>query len=102
MKIEECKNITDYLRICNVQSIDDLTDEQVIEWAEAGKMGLQTELSVDTVMFGMFGVKPNKQEAIRLLKQAIKEKKTFYCSYVENESCDGPIEKNNYFDMAIR
>ena len=106
INIENCKSIEEYLILCNVKSINDLTKEQVLAWAKSGKMGLVTQFSIDIVENGMFGVMPNMDKAIKLLKQAMLEKKDFYCSYVESESCNGPLEEDDAicdsFEMFIR
>ena len=46
MKIQDCKDIADYLKMCGVKSVDKLTKEQVFAWAYAGKMGVETEIAV--------------------------------------------------------
>lgn len=105
MNIEDCKDIKDYMALCNVRSIDELSDEQVLMWAKAGKMGLKTKVSVGIVEIGMLGKKPNLEKAIQLLKQAIAENKTFTCSYIIRESCDGPINvkgDKEYFKMIVK
>lgn len=103
MKIEDCNSIIDYLRMCSVQSVDDLTDDQVMAWAKSGKMGLNTKNSVGIVEYGLFGEFPDRKKAITLLRQAIKEQKEFFCAYVENESCDGPDEADyETFEMGVR
>lgn len=105
MSIEECKDLKDYISICNVSVIDDLTDEQVLAWAKSGKMGLKTKVSAKIVEYGMLGKMPNREKAIHLLKQAMAENKVFTCSYITRESCDGPIKKtdnNDNFMMRIK
>ena len=106
MNNEDCKNITDYLNICNVNSVDDLTNDQVLAWAKSKNMGILTRVSVRIVEKGMYGRKPDMEKAILLLKQAIKENKDFTCAYIENESCKGPNKtdgnKREYFAMGIR
>ena len=106
LNIEDCKSITDYLNKCNVSSIDDLTNEQVLTWEKKKKMGVLTRVSVRIVEKGMYGRKPDMEKAIMLLKQAIKENKEFTCAYIENESCKGPDKndgnKREYFSMSIR
>ena len=103
--IDNFMDITEYLKQCKVGTVDDLSAEQVLAWAKAGKMGLTTELSVDIVENGLYGVKPDYNLAIKMIKQAIKENKAFYCSYIEQESCEGPVEdesSDDDFDMYIR
>jgi len=106
IKIENCKNIADYLRLCGVHSVDELTSEQILAWARSGKMGIKTKISVDIVEHGIYGQMPDKEKAIKLLRQAIKEQKSFICVYIENESCDGSHMKNEtsdgYFVMKIK
>lgn len=105
MKIEDCKNIAEYLEICGVKSVDKLTNEQVIAWAMAGKMDVMTEISVGIVVHGMNGRKPDVTKAVKLLKQAIKENKTFTCSYTMNESNEKIEETDDnareYFGMSV-
>lgn len=105
MNFEDCKDIKDYMAFCNVKSIDELSDEQVLMWAKSGKMGLKTKVSAGIVELGMLGKKPNREKAIQLLKQAITENKTFTCSYIIRESCDGSInvkDDNEYFKMIVK
>lgn len=103
INIENCKSIEDYLILCRVRSIDDLTKDQVLAWAKSGKMGLGTKISVDIVEHGLFGEMPDMDKAIQLLKQAMKEQKEFFCAYVENESCEGPGETDyETFEMGVR
>ena len=105
MKIQDCKNITDYLKMCGVKSVDKLTNEQVFAWAYAGKMGVETEIAVGIVEHGMNGRMPDVTKAVKLLKQAIKENKKFTCAYIMPESCE-PIEETDdnareYFGMSV-
>lgn len=105
MGIEDCKDVKDYMSYCNVTSVEDLTDEQVLSWARIGRMGLKTKISVKIVEFGIFGKIPNREKAIKLLKQAMEENKVFSCSYIVQESCDGPNNtKDNYeyFSMRVK
>lgn len=103
INIENCKSIDDYLILCHVKSIDDLTKDQLLAWARSGKMGQMTRFSVSIVENGMFGMIPDMDKAIKNLKQALLEKKEFYCSYVEDESCDGPNKtEHEYFEMDVR
>lgn len=106
INIENCKSIEEYLILCNVRSIDELSNEQVLAWAKARKMGLMTRVSVKIVEKGLYGRKPDMEKAVKLLKQAIKEQKEFVCAYIENESCAGPQKtdgnKREYFAMSIR
>lgn len=99
------EGIEEYLRVCGVKSVDDLSKEQVFAWAKRGKMGLRTKISVDIVENGLFGEKPDTNKALLLLKQAIKENKQFSCSYIELESCEDPDDNieitNESFEMGI-
>ena len=106
INIENCKSIEEYLIFCNVRSIDELSNDQVLVWAKSGKMGLMTRVSVKIVEKGLYGRKPDMEKAVILLKQAIKEQKEFVCAYIENESCTGSDKtkenKREYFAMSIR
>ena len=103
INIENFKNISKYIILCNVQSVDDLTKDQILAWAKSGKMGIATQVSADIVENGLFGEMPDMDMAIRLLKQAILENKEFYCSYLEEESCIEPDDtEHEFFEMSIR
>lgn len=106
IRIENCNNLEDYLRMCHVDTIDKLSDDQLMDWARSGKMGLKTKISVDIVENGLFGEIPDKKKAIMMLKQALHENKEFVCVYIENESCEGlhGADDSNieYFDMSLR
>ncbi len=93
MNIQECKGIEDYLQMCGVTSIDSLTKEQLFGWVKAGKTDIITKNSLWIVEHGKFGDYPDESEAISLIKQAIREKKSFRCGYVTNESY-GRIDKS--------
>ena len=104
--INECKDIKDYLILCNVNNIDKLSDSQLIAWAKSGKMGLKTLFSIENVINGAFNEKPDYNKAISMLKQAILENKEFICAYILNESCEASTEsdgdKFEYFKMFLR
>lgn len=103
--INNCKDIKDYLKLCNVDTIDKLSDSQVMAWAKSGKMGLNTKSSIDYVENGEYGRKPDYNKAIRILRQALRENMEFICAFVFNESCDGPIitdgNEFEYFEMYL-
>ena len=94
------------MKMCNVDTIDKLSEDQLMDWAKSGKMGLITQLSVDIVENGLFGEKPDKNKAIALLRQAIRENKEFVCVFIENESCEEPTESDEsnieYFEMSLQ
>ena len=92
--IHECDNIEDYLQMCCVDDIDSLTKEQLFAWVRAGKTDMDTENSLWTVENGELGHFPDENKAVSLIKQAIKEGKSFYCTFITNESY-GAIQKNN-------
>ena len=94
MNIQDCKDINDYLQMCGVNSIDSLTKEQVFAWVKAEKTTIVTENSLWTVENGAYGCFPDEKKAVSLIKQAIKEGKSFYCSYVMNESY-GQVEESD-------
>lgn len=105
MKIQDCKDIADYMKMCGVKSVDKLTKEQVFAWANAGMMGVETEIAVGIVEHGMNGRMPDVTKAVKMLKQAIKENKTFTCAYIMPESCESIEETDDnareYFGMSV-
>ena len=103
MNVQDCNSINDYLSMCGVNSIDLLTKDQLFAWVKAGKVNIVTENSLWTVENGACGHFPNENKAISLIKQAIKEGKSFYCSYAKNESY-GSVEnseKSEHFIMMV-
>lgn len=105
MKIQDCKNVADYLKICNVKSVEQLTNEQVFAWIKAGKTNIQTENALWTVEHGECGRMPDVTKAVKLMKQAIKEGKTFVCTYMMQESHEAIEETDDnardYFGMDV-
>ena len=100
--VDDFDNIKEYLRFFNIKTIDDMTDEQVLDWARAGKMGVKTQVAVGIVEHGECGRMPDKKKAVKLLKQAIKENKEFVCTYIMHESCNGRQDiPKEYFGMEI-
>lgn len=103
MNIQDCENIEDYLQMCGVDNIDSLTKEQLFAWIKAEKVDIVTENSLWTVENGACGHFPDEKKAISLIKQAIKEGKSFYCSYATNESYGrvDNIDKRERFVMMV-
>lgn len=100
--IKRCNSINEYLKIIHKDSIDDLTFNEIADWVKAEKMDSLTRFSVEMVEYGYCDHFPNKRRATKLLRQAIKEGKSFSCSYIMNESADEPCQyKYKRFEMEL-
>lgn len=75
-----------------------MTDQQIADHIMSGDNYAMQE-SLMMVIKGMFGEKPDARKAFLMMRQALKEGKTFFCAYDDGESCSGARKSN--FDMWI-
>ncbi len=91
-EIKKCNTVNEYLNLLGKRRIDDMTFEEMADWAMADKMGHETCMSVIITERGLFGFFPDKAKVTKMLKQAIKENKKLMCEtcfydiVVEDES----------------
>lgn len=68
---------------------DKMTDKQIIEYVN-NNCSYMMRQSMHMAITGMYDIKPNKKEVLRLIRKALDEDKEFGCGYYDGESCDGP------------
>ncbi len=85
-------NIQEYLKQCSVKSVDELTDEQVVNYYKGSDVYIGQKCAVlSAVRDGDFkGV--SKQTIMESVRKALKTGQDFKLYYVDNESADGPLE----------
>lgn len=87
--------LQEYLKKCNAKDVDALTDKQVADYIRDNV----SCVSIDLVENGVYGKKPDRAKAYKLMRQSLKENKIFMCAYDDGESCCGP--RKSGFDMFL-
>lgn len=89
MKIQE------YLNRCNVESVDELTDEQVVDYFLEGNAGVGQKCAVELALHDYSECGFTKEEIIDSLRKAMSTKAKFGMTYITNESATGPSESKS-------
>lgn len=87
MKVEE------YLKKCNVSSVDKLSDDQVVAYFVNRLAPKNSEMSVLKAINGWYGIPPQKEKALPLMREALSKGKRFVAHIVDcGEGGEGKIE----------
>lgn len=89
MKIQE------YLNRCNVKSVDELTDEQVVDYFIEGNAGIGQKCAVELALQDYSECGFTKNQIMTSLRKAMSSKMRFGMTYITNESAKGPSESNS-------
>lgn len=71
MKVEE------YLKKCKVRSVNELTDEQVVDYFIKRLAPKNSVVSVERAVNGWCGIPPQKEKALPLMREALSTGKRF-------------------------
>lgn len=84
--------VTTYLKLCNANSVNDLTDEQVCAFFETTLYDSDSRMNyIDAKRCIKLGyLKP--QDVKSSLRRAMDEGESFACIFLERESADGPTD----------
>ena len=84
-------NIQEYLEQCSVKSVDELTDEQVVNYYKGPNIYIGQKCAVLSAIrdCGYKGV--SKNLIMASVRKALKTGQDFKLYYVDNESADGPL-----------
>ena len=88
-------NIQEYLKQCSVKSVDELTDEQVVNYYTEGNAGIAqmcaVELALQDYPISGFTI----EQIMFSIRKAMKTKTKFGLTYITNESAIGPTGKES-------
>ena len=84
-------NVEEYLKKCSVKSVDELTDEQVVNYYKGPDIYIGQKCAVLSAIrdCGYKGVSKNLIKAS--VRKALKTGQDFKLYYVDNESANGPL-----------
>ena len=80
--------------------VDNLTDKQIIDHIMNGNNDEMKE-SLQLALSGIWSIKADKNQTIKLAKQALKENKTLHCTFIDSESCDETNAQDSYLKLWI-
>lgn len=83
-----------------MMKVDNLTDKQIIDHIMNGNNDEMKE-SLQLALNGIWGIKADKNQTIKLAKQALKENKTLHCTFIDGESCDDKNAQDSYLKLWI-
>lgn len=80
MEIKDCKNIEEYIKMLNCSSIDDLTDDQVIAWADENVNDFKYAKNAINILYA--DNKRAQERIMSLLRMAISSNKEFHLPFL--------------------
>ena len=84
-------NIQEYLEQCSVKSVDELTDEQVVNYYKGPDIYIGQKCSVLSAIRDCDYKRVRKNLIMASVRKALKTGQDFKLYYVDNESADGPL-----------
>ena len=85
-------NIQEYLEQCSVKSVDELTDEQVVNYYKGPDIFIGQKCAVLSAVRDCNNKGVSKATIMASVRKALKTGQDFKLYYVDNESADGPLE----------
>ena len=87
-------NIQEYLKQCSVKSVDELTDEQVVDYYKEPDIYIGQKCDVLHAIRDCDYIGISKKQIMASVRKALKTGQDFKLYYVDNESANGPLENN--------
>ena len=84
-------NIQEYLKQCSVKSVDELTDDQVVNYYKEPDIYLGQKCAVLSAVRDCDYKKKKKKRIMASVRKALKTGQDFKLYYVDNESANGPV-----------
>ena len=94
-------NIQEYLKQCSVKSVDELTDEQVVDYYTKGNAGIAQKCAVELALqnYSECAVSSSPSmifmQIMTSIRKAMVTKVKFGMTYITNESAIGPYGKES-------
>ena len=85
-------NIQEYLKQCSVKSVDELTDEQVVNYYKGPDIYIGQKCAVLGAIRDCEDIGVSKATIMASVRKALKTGQDFKLYYVDSESANGPIE----------
>ena len=96
MTITTHTTLEGYLTNCKAASIDDLTRDQLFQWALSGQMGIESQVSYMLATNNQRGNKPTLASVEEGIRKSLNEGKQYTYVMFEDETCDsGRTDKIN-------
>lgn len=96
MTITTHTTLKGYLTDCKATNIDDLTQDQLFQWALSGQMGIESQVSYMLATNNQRGDKPTLSSIEEEIRKSLNEGKQYTYVVVEDETCDsGRTDKIN-------
>ena len=87
-------NIQEYLKQCSVKSVDELTDEQVVNYYRGPDIYIGQKCDVLHAIRDCDYIGISKKQIMASVRKALKTGQDFKLYYVDSESANGPLENN--------
>lgn len=87
--------IHEFFNQCSVKSVDELTDEQVVDYFLEGNAGVGQKCAVELALHDYSECGFTKEEIIHSIRKAMSTKVKFGMTYITNESATGPSESKS-------
>ena len=85
-------NVVEYLKKCSVKSVDELTDEQVVNYYKGPDIYIGQKCAVLSAIRDCDYKGVSKNLIMTSVRKALKTGQDFKLYYVDNESANGPID----------
>ena len=86
-------NIQEYLKQCSVKTVDELTDEQVVDYYTKGNAGIAQNCAVELALQDYSECGFTRDQIMTSIRKAMATKVKFGMTYITNESAIGPYGK---------
>ena len=84
-------NIQEYIKQCSVKSVDELTDEQVVDYYKEADIYIGQKCDVLHAIRDCDYIGVSKNQIMASVWKALKTGQDFKLYYVDNESANGPV-----------
>ena len=92
-------NIQEYIKQCSVKSVDELTDEQVVDYYKEPDIYIGQKCDVLHAIRDCDYIGVSKNQIMASVRKALKTGQDFKLYYVDNESANGPV--NNKTEWVV-
>ena len=84
-------NIQEYIKQCSVKSVDELTDEQVVDYYKEPDIYIGQKCDVLHAIRDCDYIGVSKNQIMASVRKALKTGQDFKLYQVDNESANGPV-----------
>lgn len=87
-----------------MRTLNNLSDEQILTYFVEGNGGARNKLSAMIIKNGAFGMRPDFEKGMAMLRQAYEQNKILEVNFIDGEGVDG-IDKTiptSHFTIELR